>query len=467
VRRSLAFVLLALSCSKPERPPDVFLVVVDTLRADRLGCYGYARPTSPAIDRLAAEGTLFEDATSQASWTKFSMVSMLQGHYVTDYRDVYDEKSPTLAEVFHRAGYRTIGEVANILLPADTGFARGFDHYDASGPKKDDAGGDGMTRDAAAIFRDLAPQIASAQRPLFVYVHLMDPHFPYLHHPDLDADLPVEGAEPVQSRLRETFGRSGAPPPPDDPGWERAWKEMQKERGLYDQEVRCADREIGRFLDRLRAQGLLDHAVVALVADHGEALYEQPALLPDDERARSAPAAFLQREHGVHLTQSLVHTPFVLWGRGVAKGLRVKDPVENVDLFPTLVELAGLHAPDGLHGRSLAGATRGGPKRAGEEVHAYVRQCAAVRELASGLKLTLPTEFGKTLGMRPSLYSLAEDPAESKDLYELRPDDAERLARRLADWMQRFPTESSLHRKKGSKEIGDLKKLGYAGEDKK
>src|SRR5436309_2166591 len=84
-------ILLAPSCSKPApeppRRPDVFLVVVDTLRKDRLGCYGYARPTSPNIDRLSAEGALFEDANAQASWTKFSMVSLLQGHYVTDYRD--------------------------------------------------------------------------------------------------------------------------------------------------------------------------------------------------------------------------------------------------------------------------------------------------------------------------------------------------------------------------------------------
>jgi arylsulfatase A-like enzyme len=237
---------------------------------------------------------------------------------------------------------------------------------------------------------------------------------------------------------------------------------MQKARGLYDQEVRCADREIGRFLGGLRAKGRLDHAVVALVADHGEALFENAALLPDGEAAKSAPDAFLQREHGVFLTQSLVHTPFVLWGRGVVKGLRVKDPVENVDLYPTLIELAGLQPPDGLHGRSLAGR-----RLEREEVHAYVRQSAAVREVATGLKLTLPTEYGKQLGMRPTLFSLAEDPAETRNVFEERSDDAARLSGRIADWMKRYPTESSLHRKKGSKEIGDLKRLGYAGEDRK
>ena len=473
MRTPLVPLLLALapSCSKPApeaaRHPDVYLIVVDTLRADRLGCYGYARPTSPNIDRLAAEGTLFEDATSQASWTKLSMVSMLQGRYVTDYRDVFDPKSPTLAEIFQRAGYRTVGEVANILLGADTGYGRGFDHYDASGPAKGDVDSDGTSRSAAAIFRDLAPEIAGAQRPLFVYVHLMDPHFPYLHRPELDLDLPVSGAEPIPARLRELFAGAGAPAPSDDPGWERRWREMREARGLYDQEVRCADTEIGRFLDRLGAQGRLEHAVVALVADHGEALYESAALMRADEFAKSAPDVLLQREHGVFLTQPLVHTPFVLRGEGVARGLRVKEPVENVDLFPTLIELAGLHPPDGLHGRSLVGRLRGGPRLPREEVCAFVRQSAAVRELASNLKLTLPTEYGKSLGMRPTLFSLADDPAEAKNLHEERPEDAERLRRRLADWMQRFPTESGLRRKRNAKEIVDLHKLGYVGEGKK
>jgi arylsulfatase A-like enzyme len=147
VRPLLIPFLFALACSKPApntvRRPDVFLIVVDTLRADHLGCYGYPRPSSPNLDRLAAEGAVFEDATSQASWTRLSMVSMLQGHYVTDYRDVFEEKAPTLAEVFHQAGYRTVGEVANILLSADAGFGRGFDHYDARGPSKEDKASDG------------------------------------------------------------------------------------------------------------------------------------------------------------------------------------------------------------------------------------------------------------------------------------------------------------------------------------
>ncbi len=463
--------LFALACSKPPpntvRRPDVFLIVVDTLRADHLGCYGYPRPTSPNLDRLAAEGAVFEDATSQASWTRLSMVSMLQGHYVTDYRDVFEEKAPTLAEVFHQAGYRTVGVVANILLSADAGFGRGFDHYDARGPSKEDKASDGLTRNATAIFRDLGPEIESegrgARPPLFVYVHLMDPHSPYLQHAQFAAELPLDGAAPIPELQRELFSRQGAPAPAEDPGWSRAWESMQEARGRYDQEIRFADAEIGLFLDRLRAKGLLDHAVVALVADHGEVLHEQTAMMRPDELAKSAPDAFFQREHGAFLFQSLVHTPFILWGEGIAKGSRVKEPVENVDLFPTVVALAGLRSPTGLHGHALVGA----PTVSREEVCAFVRQTAAVRETATNLKLTVPTEYGKTLGARPTLFSLSEDPAETRDLYSQRPEDVERLRQRLTEWIRRYPTSSGLHRKKDAKEIGDLSKLGYAGEDKK
>jgi arylsulfatase A-like enzyme len=471
-------ILFATSCSRPApvsaRHPDVFLLVVDTLRKDRLGCYGYPRPTSPNLDRLSREGTLFEDATAQASWTKLSMVSLLQGHYVTDYRDVFEEKPPTLAEVFHQAGYRTIGVVGNILLTGETTFGRGFDHYDSRGPAKDESGSDGSTRNAAALFRVLWPELERARAtdssgvrpPLFVYVHLMDPHFPYLRHPEFDAELPLEGAATIPDRLRETFAREGAPAPPEDPGWAQAWKGMQEARGGYDQEVRYADREIGLFLDRLRAEGLLDHALIALVADHGEVLFEQVAMKRSDELAKLAPDPFFQREHGLFLFESLIGTPFVLWGEGVAKGMRVKEPVENLDLFPTLTDLAGLPTPPGLHGRSLSGIVQGRGSAPREEVRAFVRQCVAVREIATGLKLTLPTEAGAAQGARPTLYCLGEDPGEIKNLYDERPEDAERLRRRIAAWIERYPTVSSIHRKKNAKELQDMKKLGYAGEEK-
>jgi len=478
--RLLALLLLSVAlgaCSKPppsrSRRPDVFLFVVDTLRKDRLGCYGYPRPTSPNLDRWVAEGTLFEDPTAQASWTKPSMVSLFQGHYLTDYRDVFEDGPPTLAEVLHAGGYRTLAVVGNILLSGEFGFGRGFDHYDARGPSKEERRSDGLTRNAATLVEDLWPEIERARNgvagdsrsPLFVYVHFMDPHYPYLRHPEFDLELPVDGAAPIPEGQREAFARGGAPAPPENSGWAKTWQRMQEERGCYDQEVRLVDREIGLFLDRLKSSGLLDHAVIALVADHGEVLFEQVSLKTPAELAKLPPDEYFQREHGMFQFQSLIGTPFVLWGAGVPKGLRVEEPVENVDLFPTLLDLVGLGRPEGLHGRSLVGVLQGRGGSPREGVRSLVRQTASVRETASNLKLSEPSDFGARLGAKPTLFALGEDPGETRDLSQERPEDVERLRKELAAWMRAYPTRSSLHRKKDAKELGDMRKLGYAGEE--
>ena len=130
---ALLLLALAPACpdAEPEGPPDVYLIVIDTLRADRLSCYGYPRTTSPFLDELAAEGALFLENTSQSSWTKPSMVSLMSGAYVTAYRDVMPDGVPSLAQSFQDAGYHTIGVVGNVLLSSKLGFDRGFDHYDA------------------------------------------------------------------------------------------------------------------------------------------------------------------------------------------------------------------------------------------------------------------------------------------------------------------------------------------------
>lgn len=468
--------LVLSACGKPvaaaARRPDVFLFVVDTLRKDRLGCYGYPRPTSPRLDRLSAEGTLFEDTTAQASWTLLSMVSLFQGHYVTDYRDTFEEPSPTLAEVLQQAGYRSIAEVGNILLSAERGFDRGFDHYAARAPASDGSDAGTGSRSAAELLRELWPELECARAadsragrpPLFVYVHFMDPHRVYRHHPEFDAELPPDGAQAISADQRDRHAREGAPAPPEDPNWAEAWARMRDERGFYDQDVRYVDREIGLFLDRLREAGLLDHAVIALVADHGEALFERVALAHPAELAKLPPDQFFQREHGKSLVQALVGTPFLLWGEGVPKGWRVKEPVENVDLFPTLLDLVGVPAPPGLHGRSLVGLWGGRPLDPRPEVGAFVRQSLMVREVASNLKLTLPTEFGAAQGARPTLFDLGEDPTEARDLYAERPEDVARLREKLERWVRSYPTQSTLHHLRSAKDLEDLKKLGYGGE---
>ena len=189
--------LLLAGCSaavEPPSRPDVVLFVVDTLRADRLGCYGYERDTSPTLDALAAGGVVFEDVTAQSPWTLPSMVSLFQGRYLTNYRDSLQDDVVSLPETFQRAGYRTIGVVANCLVDEGQGFARGFDSFRIVDCWEDEERKIKSRRDVQ-LMRELLREPArealaagpdGARAPVFVYVHAFDPHDPYLPHDELN-----------------------------------------------------------------------------------------------------------------------------------------------------------------------------------------------------------------------------------------------------------------------------------------
>jgi len=459
--------------------PDVVLMVIDTLRADRLGCYGYERPTSPVIDRLAAEGALFLEARAQCSWTLPSMASLMTGSYLTNPRDVYPEEVVPLAERFRHEGYRTIGMVGNVILSESMGYNAGFERYDASGSSEADRPRVGLCRTLDTMVDALQPILDSAlargedgqRAPLFLYIHPMDPHSPYLEHPEFEEELPLEGAiEPDElAWQRELYAEHGAPAPADDPKWEGAWREMARIHGLYDREVRFTDQELGRLLDGLLARGVLDNAVVVIAADHGEGLWNNLAPQPVEDWQTRPPKLFFHAEHDVFLWENLLKTPLILWGAGVPAGARIEVPVENVDLFPTLLELCGLEPAGPTNGRSLV-PVLSGSGASKEYYFARVRQHVAVLESASGLKLILPTGDGKTLGAfeidtEPSLHDLRTDPLERHNLFASRPDDVARLTAAITEWSRAHPTEIHLERERDPQTIRALQALGYLGED--
>lgn len=458
------------------------LIVVDTLRADRLSTYGYRRATSPFLDGLAAEGTLFEDATAQSAWTLPSMVSLFTGRYLTDYRDFIAPEAPTLPEAFDRAGYRTIGIAGNILLTDAAGFARGFDHYDvrpAAGREPDE---DYEAPDLDELLVRLEEPLRAALRtdeagerpPVLLYLHPFDPHAPYdayPHRPELREGL-LGGARPGLAAdsddlawQRWRFELQGPPAPAEDQGWSSAWWEIASRRDLYDFGVRHTDDLLAEAFAGWRAAGLLDDAVVALASDHGEGLWDHVDLVPPSELASRSPFEFFYDGHGSNLYQEAVHTPFFLWGRGVPRGRRIDTPIENVDLFPTLLELAGVAAHGSLHGHSLVPLMTRGEAPAREHVHSYVLHGTSLREIASGLELVEPTAWSIQRAQRSAeLYDLAADPEERQDLASKRPEDVERLAAQLDAWRARYPTESTLGRRPDAARAALLDHLGYTGE---
>lgn len=453
------------------RHPDVVLVVADTLRADHLGTYGHDRPTSPGIDALAEGGVVFERCSAECSWTKPSMVALMTSRRVTEFRDRLDPDAPALAEVFREAGYRTLAAVSNTILTRKGGFARGFDVFDWQVQKGGPGGPGRVARTMEELVESIHPSLTAALRtdergerpPVFLYIHAMEPHFPYAEHPDLAGELPLEGAWTPSRSLRAEYLAQGIEPPPGKATWEAGFDRLTSDRVWYEREIRTLDERLSRLLEELEALGLGEGAIHALTADHGEVLFERPG--PHTQTGLVHPHHFLYREHGYFLTESLTSTPLILWGGAVPRGLRVSASVESVDLMPTLLELAGIARPEGIHGQSLV-ALMEDPELAGKPftfssaVHVH-----AVREAATNLKLLVPTPYGEAAGMVEELHDLSQDPTERRNLLAGRSEDARRLRMALEAHLEAHPTPTTLGQAPSEEEQAAMQAMGYAGGD--
>lgn len=310
--------------------PNVVLVLVDTLRADRLSIYGNPAPVSPAIDALARAGTRFERAYSSAAWTIPSTASVLTGASPPEHglglADSYylADSLVTIAEAFQLAGFTTGGFACNPLIARSRNFAQGFESFrDYRWPR-----GEAIASDVEAWLGEHAGE------RFFLYVHLVDPHFPY--EPTEDEKQGIVGPEPpnyVAGELDRYLEEFYADPKADLAALV-ASKDHQLE--LYDAEILGADRTIARIVDKLRALGLERDTVVAVTSDHGEEFLEHG-----------------WAGHHNQLFDETVHVPLVLAGPGVPRGATASAPVENRRIAPTLLRLAGLDPPANLAGPSL------------------------------------------------------------------------------------------------------------------
>ncbi len=309
----------------PSPPPDIVLLVVDTLRADHLGCLGYPRDTSPNVDRLAADGVLFTNAISQAPWTLPSVASLLTSQYpsVLGIRGAPTVIRPGfrfLAHELKEQGYQTHGIVSHDMVSSRLGFAAGFDVYDESHVLGHSGSSAAAVTDSAVAFlkRD-------HDRPFFLFVHYFDPHYDYLLHEQYDYFPDYAGSiasgESILSLWAKRHAMSAA--------------DIAYLNALYDSEVAFTDQHIGRLLDTLRGAGLYDDALIVLTADHGEELMERGWI-----------------GHTITLFQELIRVPLMVKLPGGSAGV-VEAPVGLVDVMPTILRSAGLVVPEGLEGLPL------------------------------------------------------------------------------------------------------------------
>jgi arylsulfatase len=330
------------------------LILIDNLRADHLGIYGYHRPTSPRIDQLGARGVVFENAAATSSWTKPSVASLFTSRLPSEHNAVSFDRHllpelPTLAERLREAGYRTLGVTANFVHVNEAwGFDRGFDSWNSFSVEADDEteiiwryeptpgtivplrAPNGSEVNAEVLAR----LSASDATPLFLFVHYMEPHAPY---------KPLEEHLSALSGSARPMGRAVAT---NDYLVKLARGEVEigeTERqwliDLYDAEILGADEAVGDLLDELRRRGYLENAVITVVSDHGEEFREHGGWF-----------------HALTLHRESLAIPLVISDmRDPGAGERREEPVDLVDVPTTLLALAGLENSEGMHGRALLG----------------------------------------------------------------------------------------------------------------
>jgi arylsulfatase A-like enzyme len=392
-------------------PERIVLVSVDTLRADRVGCYGARGARTPHLDTIAARGVRFEAAISPAPLTLPAHTSLLTGRdppaHGVRHNSIHRlaPGTPTLADRLAAAGYATAAVVGARVLERRFGLDQGFSRYDDDVRGRPRGATGFAERPADAVVDAALAWLASAPDRFFLWVHLYDPHRPY------------------------------APPPGFASGFANR---------PYDGEVAFADSEIGRLLAAVRERWGEAGLLVVATADHGESLGEHG-----------------EPTHSYSLYDATQRIPLLMRGPGIAEGLSVEQPVALADVAPTILAMAGAAPLDGATGRDLGPWIRGSP---GEPAAVYLETLATQLDFGWSPLLALRTDrFKYVRAPRPELYDLAADPGELRDLAAERPEvvrelDAE-LARRVAAAAPPVPAGIDAATR------AELRELGYVAAD--
>jgi len=320
--------------SKPHKP-DILLYVVDTLRADHLGCYGYERNTSLQLDRMAEESTVFQNAYTTASWTKPGGASIITGllpknHKVMAHDDRLSDKLVTLAEVLRGQGYYTVGFVTNFSISSAFGYDQGYDlfrEFIDSRPVTQNVQSDEVNETLLPFLRDYLS--LEERKPLFLLVWTLDPHDPYTPPDELKNLFGIEQFSPINTDNGQLLYKiqSGEIQP--------TVSQVEFITARYDQEILLNDRSFGQVLELMKELRSYDDAVIVFTSDHGEEFFEHGGV-----------------GHGRTLYNELVRVPLVIKAGRMPRG-KFRQSVQYTDIYPTILDIVGASAPYQLDGVSL------------------------------------------------------------------------------------------------------------------
>lgn len=440
------------------KQPNILLIVMDSVRSANLSCYGYHRATTPNLDKLAAESTLFENTVSEGCWTLPVHTSLFTGLYALNHgviisKSALPENHPTLAQLLRESGYQTCCLTCNAYISPNTGLTHGFDQIEEiwrttnprgikrtkmsqlkmqvrkfgalgepliallrqAGRARKIAKNQKVKSDKGATLTNQTAkkwlENRAEDKPFFMFINYMechekyDPPHPYDRKfmPDDYSPWRVLQVSPEKKQLLK--------------GSEKRKKEdTEIMTALYDGELDYLDHKIGELLDYLKSQRLLDDTVVIVTADHGDSLGEHNEL-----------------GHRMVLYEQLLHVPLIIrYPRAFKAGERNTDLVQLADLFPTLLELAGASAPAHTNGFLSLCRLQDLSKR-----EFVVAENTAPKSLNGMEMKAVRTDRHKLIWKssgKHELYDLLYDPLEEKNLIDKHPEVAARLHQHLEEW---------------------------------
>lgn len=437
--------LLSFGCSRATSPKNIILITVDTLRSDRLGCYGYPHPTTPAVDHFAEDALLFEKAYAQASSTCPSIAALITSRMPSEVgvhhnRHRLGKGFPTLAEVLSENGFTTAAFISNFVLRKGTGFERGFDIYNDS-MTSHESNRKLLERRAESTTDDVISWLETCPKePFFLWVHYQDPHGPYTP-PTSYSELFLEELDVFNIEIplnADNSGVSGIP----------LYQHLEEKTDLrsyiarYLGEIRYFDDSFGRLLQKLKEIGLYTSSLIVFTSDHGESLGEHDHFFA----------------HGEYLYQDQILVPLIIRAPGQSAD-RITVPVSLLDLYPTFLGLVGVNGKYVGRGIDLLKNRR--------KERPIFAQTFKAKYISRNRQSMICGNYKIINSGRDEyeVYNLLDDPMELRDIKEIKPELADSLRNIFQQFFSRFKKGSMDHNAEelelDEETLKKLESLGY------
>jgi arylsulfatase A-like enzyme len=470
--------------AEPGKAPQVVVLMQgDTLRTDHLDAYGYERKTAPTLTRLAQEGQLFLNAITQTSWTKAATPSIHASLYPTTHGvhaipDRLPASVTTIAEAYRAAGYATLSYSSVAFTGQLTNLHQGFEEVHEVESSIGRAGPKGAKTSREYVDRLTAWIDEHPDIPLFVYLHVFDPHSPYEPNPPYDTmwadpaqrDAYQQHLDGLKKFVADAFlaGRGMATREELVKGGVDPEAFLRFSKDWYDGSIRGMDAELARLVERLEEKGLRERSLIAFFADHGEEFHDHGRMW-----------------HGHTVYGEMIRVPLVLWGPGrIPSGGRVEETVELIDVMPTLLQATGLavpkeaqgiplqplwEAPAGSRGSALAASGWAARPAIAEKqpmskdgfpnsAQSYAIVDGKWKLIHNVVRAPGHPEF--------ELFEFHADPRDQKNLAAENPQTVQKLARSLASWREgaeraRVKPDTEAIKNMSAEQLEQLRALGY------